>query len=172
MTGERRYSVMLSSSFLDLRDQRQVASEALEHAKFFVDRMEPDGARPGMDVIASSLQKVDEAHAYLLLLGRRYGEPPVSPDRNPNGLSATHLEFNRAIERGIPIAVIRLADSYPLPAYEESDALRAKRDALRVAAAETGIYDEVENFPMFCRAAPQAAFALRDILPVGWQRGA
>lgn len=162
MASERRYSVMLSSSFQDLRDQRRVAGEALEHAKFFVDRMEPDGARPGIDVIASSLQKVDEAHAYLLLLGRRYGEPPVCLDRNPNGLSATHLEFNRALERGIPIAVIRLADAYLLPAYEESDALRAKRDKLRAAAERTGIFDEVEDFAAFCQAATKAAFALRE----------
>ena len=153
---------MLSSTFQDLRDLRGIASEALEHAKFFVDRMEVDGARPGWDVIDSSLQKVNEAHGYVLLLGRRYGEPPVCPTRNPNLLSTTHLEFNRAKKRGIPIAVISLSDAYPLPAYEENDATRAKRDTLRREAKALGIYAEVKSLDEFCLNAPKAAFALRD----------
>lgn len=155
---------MLSSTVLDLGEQRKVTFDALARAGFFPIDMKEVGARPGVDVISSSMKMVDDAHAYFLLLGRRYGATIEDAARNPKHISTTHLEFERAVERGIPIVVILLADSYLLPAFEERDAERAKRDQLRSEAKATGLFEEVATPVAFGVAVADAAHYLRDLL--------
>ena len=59
--------------------------------------MENAGAKSDADLIDSSLKMVRDATAYIALIGRRYGQMPVCPNRNPAELSITELEFNEAV---------------------------------------------------------------------------
>ncbi|MGH3867641.1 MAG: DUF4062 domain-containing protein [Pseudonocardiaceae bacterium] len=91
------YRAMISSTTKDMRDHRKQAMEACRRQGFFPDMMEdlapsPDGA------VRQSLDLVDGADVYVLVLGLRYGEIPGGYEK-----SYTHLELDRAIERGIPI---------------------------------------------------------------------
>ena len=52
---------------------------------------------------------VDQADVYVLILGFRYGEVAAGQDK-----SFTHLELDRANERGIPKLVLLMADDHPL----------------------------------------------------------
>jgi len=67
----------------------------------------------GADWIVSSLNNVAQAAGYVLLIGHRYGQQPASAELNPNQLSITELEFDKAIECGRPVVVFMLSQSFP-----------------------------------------------------------
>ena len=69
------YRVMLSSTFRDLEEHREIAAQALRYHGLEVVAMEDKLLNPTKDVIGESLAKVDAADAYLCLIGKRYGEP-------------------------------------------------------------------------------------------------
>ena len=54
------------------------------------------------DAIAESLRIVDEATIYLGIFAHRYGYIPKG-----NSISITEMEYNRAVERGIPCNDLR-----------------------------------------------------------------
>ncbi|MGE0416867.1 MAG: hypothetical protein AB7O80_08675, partial [Acetobacteraceae bacterium] len=65
----------------------------------------------------NSLHKVDKADVYLLLVSAfRYGQVLKDPKRNPKGLSVTELEFERAVERKLPIIVFMMDEKARYPA--------------------------------------------------------
>ncbi len=59
---------------------------------------------------------------YILILGRRYGEVAPGQDK-----SFTHLELDRANERGIPKLVLLMADDHPLIAADVETGRGAER---------------------------------------------
>src|SRR5437763_7316036 len=93
-TAPRRfYGVMVSSTFTDLEQHRAALIRALSGAQLHHVAMESDTAKADVDVIDSSLRMVREASAYIAVLGRKYGQTPECPERNPQRLSITELEF-------------------------------------------------------------------------------
>jgi tetratricopeptide (TPR) repeat protein len=56
-----------------------------------------------------SLEMVDEADIYIGIYAWRYGHVPAGHD-----ISITEMEFNRAVERGIPILVFTMHDDHPV----------------------------------------------------------
>src|SRR5580692_7753735 len=93
------FKVMVSSSFRDLRGCREAARDAINGQGMLPLMMETDPAIPDRGIIANSLAKVDEAHAYVVLISNyRYGQVILDPTLNPTGLSVTELEFDRAEE--------------------------------------------------------------------------
>jgi Domain of unknown function (DUF4062) len=120
----RQYpGVMLSSTFKDLKEHRAALREAIGHQGLKDIAMENDPAKADVDVIDSSLQMVREASAYALVIGRKYGQTPISHDRNPHQLSLTELEFNKAQELKLPILLFVMGDDHLLRlADSETDA--------------------------------------------------
>jgi hypothetical protein len=101
--GPKSYQgIMLSSTFTDLVEHRKAVIEAIHHFGFRANVMEYSGATVGPDVLDKSLQMVADSAAYVLIIGHRYGQSPIDPSRNPNEHSITELEFDEAIERGLP----------------------------------------------------------------------
>jgi hypothetical protein len=109
------YSVMLSSTYKELAEDRRAVNDAMVGQRLLPIGMEFDAALPDKDLIAASLEKVNEADAYVGLIGYRYGQSPHCPDRNPTGLSLTELEFRRAVERKIPICMFIMHGDYSVP---------------------------------------------------------
>jgi hypothetical protein len=145
-----RHSVMLSSTFKDLDEHRAAVSRAILAHGMFPLAMENDSAIPHQDTIDASLAKVEQADAYVGLIGYRYGQQPES-GKNPDRLSLTELEFRRAGERGIPRCMFIMHDEHNLKKGQhsetrtEGDEAHRKLAAFIVLAKQDRIYAEFES---------------------------
>ena len=104
--------VMVSSTFTDLEAHRAALIEAIRGYDLHAKAMENASARL-VDVLESSLQMVRESAAYIGVISLKYGQIPVCPERNPDNLSITELEFNEAQRLGRPILLFLMAQDHP-----------------------------------------------------------
>ncbi|HEX7242144.1 MAG TPA: DUF4062 domain-containing protein [Longimicrobiaceae bacterium] len=132
---------MVSSTYTDLVEHREAVVDALLRLGFFPVGMEFDSAKAGKDVVRSSLEMVEKAHAYVGILSHRYGWVPKDARRNPGELSVTELEYRRALERGIPVYMFLMGDDHPVKAadVEKVEAYQGKLRALRADAQANSI---------------------------------
>lgn len=91
--------VMISSTARDLPEHREQVMDACLQQGMFPIMMEHLPASDA-EAIPASLKMVDEADIYLLILANRYGYVPKAS--NPQQISVTEHEYNRALERKIP----------------------------------------------------------------------
>jgi hypothetical protein len=103
---------VISSTTRDLPAHRDAAMDACLRQGFFPLMMEHETLSPATAAEVSR-NLVDRADVYILILGFRYGA--VGPGQVK---SYTHLELDRAIERGIPMLVLLMADDHPLTAAD------------------------------------------------------
>lgn len=96
MTPQVRYQVFLSSTYEDLREERQQATQAILEAGCFPSGME---LFPASDDTQWELIKrvIEESDYYIVIVAGRYGS------LGPDGLSYTEMEYDYAVEKGIPI---------------------------------------------------------------------
>ncbi|WP_341715791.1 DUF4062 domain-containing protein [Micromonospora sp. FIMYZ51] len=135
---------MISSTTRDLPDHRKAARDACLRQDFFPKMMEHLPPTPH-DAVTLSRQLVDEAEVYVLILGVRYGEVPAGYDK-----SYTHLELDRAFERGIPVLVLMMdLERHPVRPVEMevgpgAQRLEALREELRRRQG-VGFFDSPES---------------------------
>ena len=99
-----RFDVFLSSTWIDFKSIRPVITEAIQKAGYVTRGMEQFPAMS--DEVFEYIKKViDECSYYVLVSGTRYGS--ISPKYRK---SYTHLEFEYAKSRGIPILCFLLSD--------------------------------------------------------------
>jgi hypothetical protein len=96
---------MISSTILALEPQRQAAHTACERQGFEA-KMTENNPLVSAIVLEKSLELVDAADVYVLILGFRHG---LVPDRHEKIL--TQLEFTCARSRGIPSVRLLMAGS-------------------------------------------------------------
>lgn len=91
-----RYQIFLSSTFRDLRDERQAVLEAILELGHFPAGMEifPAADATPWELIRSIIEDSDY---YVLIVGGKYGST------GPEGISYTEMEFNLALELKKPI---------------------------------------------------------------------
>lgn len=106
MAQRRKLQVFVSSTFTDLKEERQAAVEAILTAGHIPAGMElfAAGDESQMAVIR---RWIDESDAYLLLLGGRYGS--IEPITNK---SYTHLEYEYAVEKGKALFALVISDEH------------------------------------------------------------
>lgn len=101
---DKKYQVFISSTYTDMKDERQTAVQAILDA----------GHIPaGMELFAASDKKqidvikrwIDRSDVFMLILGGRYGS--VEGD---SGKSYIQLEYEYAIETGKPLFALYLTD--------------------------------------------------------------
>jgi tetratricopeptide (TPR) repeat protein len=161
------FEVMLSSTFRDLIDQRTYVSDVLKKHRLHAIEMEDDASLSDQDMIDASLAKVDAANAYVCIIGKRYGQIRQCNIRNPHDLSLTELEFERAVGRGIPIAVLVMGADYPVPDKgnefdpPKREKLQGFRDRVGLPHRVTADFDSREQF-LTC--VPTAIAELRSAL--------
>jgi hypothetical protein len=100
----RKLQVFISSTFEDLRDERQAAVEGVLLAKHIPAGMElfTAGDASQLEVIK---QWIKESDVYLLILGARYGSiEPLS------GFSYSEIEYDFAVASGLPHFALVLND--------------------------------------------------------------
>lgn len=126
---------MVSSTYTDLKLHREALIAAILGHGLHPNVMDHDSARL-VDVIDSSLQMVRESAAYILLISMKYGQTPECPQRNPNQLSITELEFNEAQQLGRPTLLFIMGEDHDVKARDiEPDAeKKAKLNSFRERA--------------------------------------
>lgn len=116
-----RFQVFISSTYEDLREERQQATQAILTMGHLPAGME---LFPASDLSQTELIKrvIDESDYYLVIVSGRYGS--VGPD----GRSFTEMEYDYARETGIPILGFtrRSTDEVPKK-FSEVDPEKAKR---------------------------------------------
>ena len=94
MAEKKKLQVFVSSTYIDLKEERQAAVQAILTAGHIPAGMElfTAGDEPQMEVIK---RWIDESDVFLLILGGRYGTVETSSQK-----SYTHLEYEYAVEEG------------------------------------------------------------------------
>lgn len=118
---DKRYQVFVSSTYADLKQERQRVMQAL---------MEMDCIPAGMELFPAADEEqwqfikkvIDDCDYYLLIIGGRYGST------TSDGISYTEKEFDYAVEKGLKVvALIHGApDDIPFGKSEQDPMLRAK----------------------------------------------
>jgi hypothetical protein len=126
-----RFQVFLSSTFRDLREERQAALEAILELGHFPAGME---AFPAADATPWELIRtiIEESDYYILIIGGKYGTT------GPDGISYTEMEYNLAVELKKPIlAFIHGApDQIPAGKAELDRDARERLEAFRARVTE------------------------------------
>ena len=102
----KKYQIFISSTYIDLIDERQAAVEAI---------LQSGHIPAGMELFAASNQSqweiikkwIDESDIYMLILGGRYGSIEQT-----SGLSYTELEYNYALETNKPLFALILNEDF------------------------------------------------------------
>ncbi len=101
-------TAMISSTSLDLPEHRKQVIEACLRQGFHPIAMEHlPACNIGPTVVDTEM--LDQADVYIGIYAWRYGEVPKGQT-----ISYTEMEFNRAVELGIPILVFTIHDDHPL----------------------------------------------------------
>lgn len=118
---DKRYQVFVSSTYADLKEERQHVIQAL---------MEMDCIPAGMELFPAADEEqwefikkvIDDCDYYLLIVGGRYGST------TDDGISYTEKEFDYAIEQGLKVvALIHGApEDIPFGKSEKDPELREK----------------------------------------------
>lgn len=158
--------VMVSSTFIDLKQHRKELMTALRKQELFAIGMEDYVSDPGDDEISSSLKMVRKGSAYIGLISRRYGQVIECPMRNPNSFSVSRLEFEEAQHLGLPTLIFIMGENHTVKEAEvEIDAQkREKLDEYRKRAKEGRIYVEFNNLEDFTKDAIHYVAELRRYL--------
>lgn len=120
-----RIDVMISSTARDLPDHRKEAMSACSRMGMFADAME-NLTGTDADAIDVSLDMVNRAKIYVGIFAHRYGYIPKDP-RNPTEISITEMEYNRAVERGIPRLIYIMHEDHPLKASDVETGVGAEK---------------------------------------------
>jgi hypothetical protein len=106
MTSKKKFQVFVSSTFLDLKEERQAAVEAILMAGHIPAGMElfSAGDESQMKVIK---RWISDSDVFLLILGGRYGS--IEPT---SGLSYIHLEYQEALSLQKPVFAVVIEHKY------------------------------------------------------------
>ncbi len=102
---DKKLQVFVSSTYTDLKEERQAAVEAILSSGNIPAGMElfAAGDESQMTVIE---RWIDESDVYLLILGGRYGSI-----EKKSGLSYTQLEYQYALSKGKPLFAVVVSDT-------------------------------------------------------------
>jgi hypothetical protein len=123
---DKRYQVFVSSTYADLKEERQKVIQAL---------MEMDCIPAGMELFPAADEEqfafikkvIDDCDYYLLIIGGRYGS------LTDTGISYTEQEYRYAISKGISVIALlhEHPEDIPLGKSEQSPELRYRLERFR-----------------------------------------
>ena len=154
--GQR--SAIISSTAIDLPEHRKQVLEACLAAGFFPLCMESLPARDA-DAIRASLDLVDGANVYIGIFAFRYGHVPADHE-----VSITEMEFNRAVERKIPILLFLIHSEHliTIEMVETGDQAQKKLAALKKRACQGRNRREFKSASELRAHVIQALAALKE----------
>jgi len=113
--NERKYQIFISSTYEDLREEREAAIKAILNLNHFPIGMEMfnAGDNDQWTVIRRTIEMSDY---YVVIIGGRYGSTTDS------GISYTEKEYDYAVSKGIPVLTFIKDENTPLtPEQQEPD---------------------------------------------------
>jgi hypothetical protein len=162
---DKRYQVFVSSTYEDLRLERQAVIQALLELECIPAGMElfPASDDEAWNVIK---QVIDECDYYVVIIGARYGS--IAPD----GMSYTEKEYRYALEKGKPTLAFIHEDPGKLPSERcESDPnLREKLDEFRELVQKKLCKSWVDSADLGLKVTQAIVRLKKDRPAVGWIR--
>jgi hypothetical protein len=164
--ASKKYQVFVSSTFLDLKDERQAVSKAILNLGHIPAGME---LFPAADIDQLSFIKkvIDDCDYYILIIGGRYGS------LSDSGLSFTELEYQYAVENKKPVLAFLHSDVSELKAgnvdtdRERIDKLKAFKDKVK-SGRLVEFWSSIESLESKSLIALTNAF--NEQPQVGWRR--
>ncbi|CDO89537.1 DUF4062 domain-containing protein [Mycobacterium triplex] len=169
---EVRHQVFVSSTYVDLKDEREAIIQAL---------LELDCIPAGMEMFVATdedqwdliKELIDLSDYYLVVVGARYGH--VTPEE----ISFTEKEYNYALQTGKPIIAFVHADPDSVPVgVTDKDPEKAKKlEQLRkrIRDGSDGVRRNVGEFKtpdeLAAKVSRAMSRAIKKYPGVGWVRG-
>jgi hypothetical protein len=167
----RKFQVFVSSTFNDMRTERQAAVEAILEAGHIPAGMElfTAGDESQLDTIKRWIEGSD---VYLLVLGGRYGS--LEPK---SGKSYIHVEYEYALELEKPVFAVVVAEpaldekvkTFGRGAIEESNGPLLQQFRKLVLSKTSRFFDDPKDIKIAVHQKLAELSARTDI--VGWVRG-
>lgn len=168
---DKKLQVFVSSTYIDLIEERQAAVESILKAGHIPAGMElfTTGSESQWKVIK---RWIDESDVYMLILGARYGS--IDPD---TGKSYTQMEFEYAIEINKPLFSIVLSEKFIDAKVEKSGkSVLEKDNGIKLSEFSNLVKS---NLVEFCNDAKDIKLIVSNALAemsydkslVGWIRG-
>lgn len=166
--SDKKYQVFISSTFSDLIEERKKILETLLMADCIPAGMEAFVATDAeqFEVIK---KVIDLCDYYLLIIGKRYGSV-----NETTRLSYTEMEYDYAIEKGIPVLVFAIDDTVQLTEDKiESDPIKIEKlKVFREKAMNNRLASIWSNISdLNGKLAISIMKAFKEISRPGWQRG-
>jgi hypothetical protein len=136
MSARPKYQVFISSTYSDLREEREAVTWAILSARLIPAGMENFTATDdrGWQTIKSV---IDRSDYYVLLIAGRYGST------DDDGKSWTEKEYEYAVSRGIPIlAFLRDKKSITVDKIEDSTDLKSKLENFKGRVTSRHLCDQ------------------------------
>lgn len=138
--------VIISSTALDLPEHREEVMDACLRQGMLPMMMEHLPASDA-EAISASLKLVDEADIYVGVFAHRYGYVPEK--NNPQAVSITEMEYNRAVERKIPRLIFVVDKKQSLSDFTIND-IDTGEAAVKLAQFKSRL--ETENIVNFFKS--------------------
>lgn len=164
---EKRFQVFLSSTYADLKDERQKVIQTL---------MEMDCIPSGMELFPAVDEEqwefikkvIDDCDYYLLIIGGRYGST------TPEGVSFTEKEYDYAIEKGIKVIAFlhEIPETLPVNKTDKNPELEAKLQEFRKKVQENRLiryWKNPEQLPGLVSLS--LSKTIKTYPAIGWVRG-
>lgn len=138
---KRKLQVFISSTYIDLKEERQASVAAVLKAGHIPAGMElfTSGDRSQMLTIK---QWIDESDVYMLILGGRYGSIEKT-----SGISYTELEYDYAVQQEKPLfAVVITEESLETKVKENGTAFIEKENPKELALFRTKVLNNISSF--------------------------
>ena len=163
-----KYQVFISSTYSDLAKERKQVLDILLMADCIPAGMENFVATD--DEQFNVIKKViDFCDYYILILGRRYGSV-----NEKTGISYTEMEYNYAIDKGIPVLVFALDDSVEIDSdkIETDDIKKGKLAEFKSKAMRNRLASVwKDQSDLMGKVAIAIMQAKSEIKRPGWHRG-
>jgi hypothetical protein len=163
---EKKYQIFLSSTYLDLKEERQAVSRSILNLGHVPAGMELFPAS-SVDQMTFIEKVIDVCDYYVLIIGGRYGS--LSQD----GLSYTEREYKYAIEKGLPVLSFLHGDTGELKSKNtDTDPEQIKRlEAFRERVSKNRLVKQWTNLPELESAVVISLTSVfRENPQVGWRR--
>lgn len=164
---KKRYQVFVSSTYVDLKEERAAIFDVLTKIDCIPAGMEifPAIDEQQLEYIKSI---IDDSDYYIVIIGGRYGSVTAE------GVSFTEKEFDYAISRGIPVLSFIYAnpDKIPVGDTDKDENKRKSLESFIKKAQEGRLYQHWDDVNELKAAVMQAVMHNIKAKPgIGWIRG-
>lgn len=163
---EKRYQVFVSSTFVDLEEEREIAVQTLMKMNCIPSGME---LFPAADIEQFEFIKsvINDCDYYLLIVGGKYGS------MTEEGISYTEKEYNYAIENGIKVIAFlhKKPDELPAKNSESNTETITKLQCFRDKVSKGRLVNFWENKDQLAGMIALGITSLIRMYPaIGWVR--